>query len=325
MCFKVALIGAGNLGSRHLQALKLTQRKIKITVCEPNEKARLVAQNRYSEYKDNSYIQNICYIENFKMLQEKQDLVIIATSAQERYEIASWCVENLSVKYLLLEKIVFQRLQDFENFKKKIKNKNIKVWVNCPRRMYDFYKTLRKRIGKIEKLDMIVSGSSWGLGCNSIHILDLYLYLTQCNTYEYDITNLDNGYFESKRNGYIEFSGELIVKTEKGRVILKSYKDGSIPSGIFIDSKKIRGQILEEQGKGIIQCVDNNWSVEEVKFNARYQSSLTNKVVEQLIDSGTCELTNYEDTIILHKIILSAFLKHLNKNLNNEVERCPIT
>lgn len=325
MSFNIVLIGAGNIGSRHLQALKLTKTKIQITVCEPDEEAISTARARYNQYSENPNIQKIIYVKDFKELPQNQDFVIIATSAQKRFEIASWCVDNLTIQYMLLEKVVFQKMQDFEEFEKKIKNKNVKVWINCPRRMYNFYKDLKKQIQSIEKLDMIVSGSEWGLGCNAIHMLDLYQYLTQFQTYEYDIKNLDEGYFESKRKGYFEFSGELDIKTDKGNLSLKCYKGGNMPSAILIDGEKVRGEILEDQGKAYMQFEDRGWRIEENSFDVQYQSELTNKIVEQLIEHGTCELTEYEDTIVLHRIILSAFMSHINKSLKNEVERCPIT
>lgn len=325
MVFKIVLIGAGNLGSRHLQALKLTQREIEITVCEPNKEARNIAQKRYDEYPYNPCIKKIFFVDDYRKLSEDQDLVIVATSAQERYEIAYWCIDNLKIKYLLLEKVVFQEIKHLENIEKKLKQKEIKAWVNCPRRMYNFYRNLREKTIDLKSIDMIVSGSSWGIGCNAIHMLDLYHFLTKFKSCEYDNKKLDEGYFESKREKYVEFSGKINFNTDKGNLILKCYKDGNAPLEIILDGKQIRVEISESNRKVCMQTEENKWTKEDFILDMQFQSALTNKVVEQIVDSGTCELTKYHDSVFLHKIILSCFLNHINKKTKIEVERCPIT
>ncbi len=47
--YKIALIGAGQLGSRHLQALAKINLEISIEVVEPNTQASEVAKQRFNE------------------------------------------------------------------------------------------------------------------------------------------------------------------------------------------------------------------------------------------------------------------------------------
>lgn len=325
MIFKTAIVGAGNLGSRHLQALKLIKRDIVVTVCEANRQAAIVAQERYDQLPENLHVKELDFISDYKKLPLFQDLIIVATSSKERYSIAKWIIENLNVKHMILEKVVFQEEGDFDEFSKCIKNRKTKVWVNCPRRMFDFYKMIKQCMRDAVYTDMIVSGSSWGLGCNSIHMLDLYRYLTDFEEYEYDNSHLEPGYIESKRKGYVEFTGQILIRTNKGNLTLKNYKDGTIPLEIILDSDKIRGIIKEYEKIAYIQNDKNMWSTECMVVDMRHQSNLTNIAVEQLIETGECDLTKYDDTILLHNIILSCFLNHINKYSDIEVKRCPIT
>ena len=45
--YKVAIIGAGQLGSRHLQGLKVAASPLEITVMDSNEDSLKVAKERY--------------------------------------------------------------------------------------------------------------------------------------------------------------------------------------------------------------------------------------------------------------------------------------
>lgn len=327
MIFRVAIIGAGNLGSRHLQALKLTKKDISIIVCEPNEQAKKTARERYDQYPENSKVHTIEFINDYKDLPTEQDLVIIATNAHERFRIAQWLVENLCIKYLLLEKVVFQKISDFGIFSECLKKKNVKAWVNCPRRMFQFYKNIKEQVSTFEPIDMTVNGSLWGMGCNTIHMLDLYEYITGSQQYEYDNSFLEPGYFDSKRAGYYEFSGKVIFRTDRGNLIVKCVKEGDIPLTITLESDSFYVEIDESSRRAVIQkgSSTSDRQVEEASVDINYQSNLTNIVVEQLIETGECELTLYEDSVDLHKVLLSCFLDHINKYSDVEVCTCPIT
>ena len=56
---KIALIGAGQLGSRHLQGLAKSDLEISIEVVEPFEVSRNTAKQRFEEIPTNEKIVNI--------------------------------------------------------------------------------------------------------------------------------------------------------------------------------------------------------------------------------------------------------------------------
>ena len=56
-----------------------------------------------------------------------------------------------------------------------------------------------------------------------------------------------------------------------------------------------------------------------------FQSNLTNKIVEQLIDSKTCDLAVYDDSEMIHKGLIEFFRDYIKCVTGKEVERCPIT
>lgn len=324
MSFKIALIGCGNLGSRHLQALKKTSRDIEITICEPSMISREIAQQRYDEVADNPLIQKFKLIDNYEHIEKDTDLVIVATGSAERFGIVRWVVSNVSLKYMILEKVVFQSRIEFESFAELLEDKAIKVWVNCPRRMFSYYKGLRCELLKSGRVDMRITGSDWGMGCNSIHMLDIYQYLTDCSKYEWNNEGVDQLLGDSKRKGYKEFYGNMTITTDKGNLSISCDKGGMNPSEIIIRYEDMLIKI-DETNKKAVYYDQNDTYIREENIDFLFQSSLTNIVVEDLIDTGTCDLTSYELSMKLHLVIIECFLDHMNKYFGGEYTRCPIT
>lgn len=304
--FKVVLVGCGNLGSRHLQGIKKTRRNIDITVCEPYENARNIALERYNQVDYNPLVSELCVLDDYHQLKGYYDLVIVATNSVNRYEIASWIIEHLNIRYMVLEKVVFQSISEFDLFERKIKERNVKVWVNCARRMYPYYQNLRPQLENEHSIDMIVNGGNWGMGSNTIHMLDLYYYFTGFSQYKFDNSRLEKHIQNSKRRGYSEFYGELKYITDRGNILIKC-DHGDEPLEIRIITEE--AEILVIESNGIV----------------RYQSDLTNLVIEQLIDKGECYLSTYEESSFIHKAVLESFLDHINRFSDEEEYRCPIT
>ena len=51
---QIILIGAGNIGSRHLQALALLDRPAQVYVVEPSEEARVLSKSRFESVYDHT-------------------------------------------------------------------------------------------------------------------------------------------------------------------------------------------------------------------------------------------------------------------------------
>ena len=109
----VIIIGAGNLGSRHLQALALINKLINIDVIDPSEQALKVAKERFEQISVNKDLNNIRFLSNMNNLREFIDVAIIATSSNIRKEVVEQLLKNRKIKYLILEKVVFQSYDDF--------------------------------------------------------------------------------------------------------------------------------------------------------------------------------------------------------------------
>ena len=118
---KVALIGAGQLGSRHLQGLAKSSIEFSIEVVEPFQKSREVAKQRYEEIETNPKVKSIDFFESIDQLSSKIEIVIIATNADVRSKIVKELLLKKSVKNLILEKVLFQTVEEYHDVEKLLK------------------------------------------------------------------------------------------------------------------------------------------------------------------------------------------------------------
>ena len=206
---KIALIGAGQLGSRHLQALAKIDIPVILQIVDPNTDSLIRAQKRYLEIPRTHNIQSIDFLTNIDALNANLDLCIIATNADVRFKVFQELVSKKKVSYIVFEKIVFQSEKQFENAQKLINQNDISCWINFPRRIYPIYQELKKNFNEKENVEFHVSGGDWGLACNGIHFIDLLAFLADDSIYKLDVSELESKIWPSKRAGFIELTGRL--------------------------------------------------------------------------------------------------------------------
>lgn len=323
---KVAIIGAGQIGSRHLQALKLVRTDLEIYVFDPSSDSLKIAKERYDQIESKNQ-HTILFIQNLKELPKAIDIAIVATNSIFRRKAIEELLAHSSVQNLILEKFLFPKIRDFEIVEGLLSKNKIKAFVNCPRRLNSFYRNLQNVFKGEEPIHFAVSGANWGLACNSIHYIDLFSFITGTVNFHFSNKSLDATIVQSKRANYIEFTGSLEgYDNNKNKISLTCYKEGDAPMVIDIRSKNHRYLINE----GVISKVyysgaQNNWSWIEDKFEVGFQSQLTNIVMEDLINKGDCNLTPYAESSIFHQACLTSFINFLEIVENKKVEECPIT
>ena len=111
---KISLIvGVGNIGFRHFQALLNCSFKQKIYIFDINN----AALDKCKKYKLSSSDSNeVKYVRKFDEIPDRLiDLLILSTSADVRYELINFLCDNFSFKNIILEKYVFQSNNQFLN------------------------------------------------------------------------------------------------------------------------------------------------------------------------------------------------------------------
>lgn len=302
--YQVAIIGAGQLGSRHLQGLKGAASPLAITVMDSSKDSLQVSKERYEAVSAVGE-KTIEYVTSIQELPKDLDLVIIATGSKPRAAIIKSLLDNCSVKYLVLEKVLFPTLNEYNEIETLIKVKQVRCWVNCPRRMFGMYKQIKETIDTSKPIYMTNADEDWGLCCNAIHMIDLFMYLTEETSYSVETNFLNNVIEESKRGGYIEMTGSLKISTPKGNELkLISEKNFTGEKNFLIENGDYLYTISEGEGFWL----ENK----KYEYAMPYQSQLTGILADEILKTGGCSLTPYSLSALYHKPFIEAMLEKYN-------------
>ena len=103
---KITLIGCGNIGSRHLQAIVKLKESITIEIVEPDLKAQKLAKSRLNEIKYNEFKHTFFWHKSLSKIKNKSDLVIVATNSKGRINLIEklLCLDH---KRFIIESLIF--------------------------------------------------------------------------------------------------------------------------------------------------------------------------------------------------------------------------
>lgn len=324
--YYISIIGAGQIGSRHLQGLAKIDIPVTIFVIDPDTEALAIAKERFKQIPDTRHIKQIEFNTSINNLYTNIDLAIISTTANIREKVTKDLLMKRDVKNIVFEKIVFQSAKQFENIYQILQKYSINAWVNCPRRLYPFYIDLKKMLTENKKISYVLHGGEWGLACNSIHFIDQVSYLIEDYKFTIDVSHLDKDIIESKRKGFIELTGSLEGFYANGsKFVFYSQKGSQAPHKIFIQAENFQIMIDEIAGNAWIATQNNGWKWEGRKFYMPYQSELTNFIAKDILIKNNCGLPTFEESYLIHKPFLKALLKHITKYTGNRLKFCPIT
>ena len=188
--------------------------------------------------------------------------------------------------------------------------------------------TLIKTLSGVHKPDegeIIVEGNDWELACNSIHFIDLLVFLTEQVTVKFDLVQLDNFIYPSKRNGFKELRGKMVLITERGdRLEILDHDSFEVGlTKISIKTKYSKFTINELDGT--MDEILPDKPVVRHKISIPLQSNITGKVADQILETSQSNLTSYAECLQYHIPMLNVFNKHFTKVTGEEVQDCPIT
>ncbi len=316
----IAILGCGNLGRRHLQSAVKTQQALNIYVYDINQDVFTLAKELLAgspAFQGTS----VSYVTELSNLPKKLDVVVIASSSSGRRKLIEDLLAVSEVKYLILEKVLFQSFADYDYIQNVLEAKKITTFVNCPRRYYPIYAELKKTL-KDKKFSFYLHGGNWGLACNFIHYLDLLSFLGGHSPIKIDISSLDDEIIDSKRAGYKEITGTIkgsIGNCSSFAITADKQNEGG--NMLFIDSDDVK-IVIKETESFVYRISGGSMTCE--KFKVLYQSELTEKYIESLLLNGTCGLTPYDESAMLHKAFIEPLTDYFEQRGIKE-RLCPIT
>lgn len=314
----IVIVGVGALGKRHLSSIMNSEieKNIYCVDIDPH------ALDDMYECKNT----NVTLVKRISDLPQVEfDFALFSMSSKGRREMYDELVEHTKINYILFEKVLFQRVDDYKHVMEDLKQRNINAWVNCGRRQMKSYQNLRKRLEGSQYMEIHISGGEWGMACNAIHMLDMIAFLSGDQQIKIDQTDFLPLIKESKRSGYKEVYGMILGSGE----FLKNFSiscipDCRIPLKIEITTEDGRFIVREDLNKLFYICKDTQYQEEEELFEIPYQSQMTQFVMEDIIKKGTCKLTSIEESAHLHLMMLNPMINFFEKN-GMEKGICPIT
>ena len=319
----IAIIGSGQLGSRYLQGLTKINQAIEISVVDPNPSSIKIAKDRYHEMPRNPLVQSVNYLQTINALLNDVDVAIIATTANVRREVIEDLIDKRAPKYMILEKVVFQDPNDFKPIKMMLYEKGVKTWVNFARRSYTFYQELKNNLGN-NIINVKVRGQNWGLASNSIHMIDLIAFLSGEIEMSFNTENLERHIYPTKRNGFMEIKGTMIVHTKRGDFLelTDSVSSKVNEVEITINTSQESYQINETRKKVLRR---RGFTELESNIQVPFQSDSSGNLIHEILDSGESDLTPYNECMKYHIDMLEAFNEHFMKITGKKYSKCPIT
>ena len=313
------LVGAGQLGSRHLQGLIYSNFKLSINVVDSSSESLTNSRERWAGAGGEASPHHVRWLTELPSDLPEIDVAIIATSSKGRADIVCALSELSTVRFWVLEKVLTQASIELEVLQSATLRSQ-GAWVNIPRRMMAGYQSLKRILPGQDPFSASFSGGLWGLACNCIHFIDLVSWLSGESLIGVDINGLNDNWYESKRPGYFETTGELVAHFEGGTNLRLNSEMGE-------DMKPIRvvlnnGVLWEiDESKGIFRSSDG------LQFDGRIepQSQLSGRLVDSILNRGRCDLPTLVESSATHKIIVDAMLIHWNRSQNRNDELVPIT
>jgi predicted dehydrogenase len=331
----ILLIGAGNIGKRHLQGLLLSAISYNIVVVDSSDVSLENAKIAASEVDPVlSKIHHIKYLHSVTEIIEEIDVAIIATNANVRRAVIEQLFKYIIPKYIVLEKVLFQTEADHIRIGKLFYEKKVKAFVNCPRRYFSHYRYIKNffiqqsinedialgtKAYVPPKISFNVSGSNWGLACNSIHFIDIFNYLTEVNQIDFSDSNLYDVIYESKRAGFIELMGTL----KDDNLQLSISCTHQLQQDIIVKFQFNEFKFEINETKGLV--VNLNQPELQIQYDAIPLSKLSHIFINEIILTGNCQLPSYFTSAQLHIAMLKTFNVHLEKYMPNYNGIAPIT
>ena len=312
----VLIIGMGNLGTRYLQGLMKSNCIKDIYCIDASNESLALARSRSEDVKDKKYTGKIYFLNKIPENQN-YEILINSTCADVRYETTLEAITKNNIRNIILEKVLFQNTDHYENFLKILNENSMSAWINCPRRVSGVYKKIYTQLNKNLPIEISISGGRWGFLCNTIHFNDLFLFLTNKST----ISNMEiKKYckpFESKRANFYEIYGKFTGNIDNHSINIECLDNSKDLIVNIINGDK---EYIVNETQGIFINGKNSQS-----FKFLYQSELTTSVAEKIILDGSSDLPTYRETYITHLNFLRSVQLNLKFFAEFKFDNVPIT
>lgn len=322
----IAILGCGQNGSRHLQALANLEESATIYLMDPSADAINQGKERFQQKLDfvSSPPKFMIREIDGQRLPKHLDLAVVACSSDAREPLLKKLMLETSVPYVISEKFLFQKERDYSDILELKAAKHTSIWVNEWMTGAYAFQRLARLFERDPRVSMEVSGVNWGLCCNSVHFINYFDKLNKYPDMKLKEKCLDRGMIRSKRNGFFELTGAVTFVAENGAELKMVSNQGDPDPNIeiAIAGAESRISLLMGQDFAKVRFEGNGYSE---SFKLAYQSDTTHRYVQDIMLTGMCQLPAFERASYHHLLVLPHFLRHMQATGGWDNDNCPIT
>jgi hypothetical protein len=202
-----------------------------------------------------------------------------------------------------------------------------KGWVNCPRRYYTFYDRLRRDLRGVAPVTMKVSAGDRGLGCNAIHYVDIFHYLTGRLPTSLSGALLSQGVRGNRRGAdLVEFSGSLSGRTSTDDLIDVTFAPAALAGALVSISSPGADAFADEARYFAVQSSRSDggrWT--EREYGHQNVSDVTTMIVRDILETDDCRLAPVAESALMHSLLFDVFNDHIERVTGTRPVLCPIT
>lgn len=320
------LIGCGQLGSRHLQALATLNGVDRIDVVDPYAPSLDRGRELLQEVKGANPDIRYRWLTSLSEAGDAGALCVVATQAEGREVFVEQALAK-GYRRFLLEKVVCQSLSRYERLLDSVSGHGALAWVNCKTRAYPFWKYVKEKL-EDSIFEYYVSIGNYGLANTGVHLADIFVHLDGCERIEPVGADLDPVLHPSKRgNRVFDLSGSVFGRSERGsRLAMDFAGHHKLPGTIQVTSPEHRFLVNQVTRQAFEASPSTNWKFEPVPFEGDLMvSAMTREFARDILDRGQCGLPTLEECHPAHAFIFSLILPTMNKLLGKDDDICPVT
>lgn len=325
---RVLIVGCGDIGSRHLQAVATLPQVREIEIVDPRPEALQLGRMRLEEIKDKAPGTVYRWLSSLAEASPQGDLCIVATLTEGRCQLVREVTTTLGYTSFLLEKLAAQSVREMEGLIEFSKAQGLSAWVNCKERAYAFHRRAKERLDPNDPIIFNVMGGNHGLANNGIHSADLFTFYDETAWIESAGSRIDPVLHSSKRGSAVfDLSGTLEGYTEKGSRFTLSYaKDHDNWAHMSLGSRRYRCVVDHLQRVAFESDEASGWVWREVPFEGPILiSEMTRDFAADILASGSCALPTLEQSLVSHRFILSELQPVFGRLLDRKTDWCPVT
>lgn len=325
--FRVLIVGCGELGTRHLQAVSTLPCIGEIEVVDPRPEGLALGRQRLAAVADRAPGIVFRWLSALDQTSAGGDLCIVATQSKGRCDVVRRVAEVAGYRSFLIEKLVARSTVEYESLLAFATAHRLDIWVNCKRRAYPISKRIKALIDPAEPILVTEAGGQHGLANNGIHSVDLFVFYDQCRRLDSAGSRIIPTLYPSKRGPDVfDLAGTLCAQSEKGsQVTLMFAGDHLAPPVMTIVSPRYRWIVDEMSRNAWESDSETGWQWRPVPFEGELMVSvMTRRFATDILNSGTCELPTLADCLPAHRFVLDELMPHFRRLVEPQLDHCPV-